>query len=390
MRRRSASYSIPSSSLALELTFPRTQGTEIARSIVQTFRLHDEEVQKLHAPIIAFGLLDLIEVCFSLLPSMFAPSTATDTSRLQDITSQPGPPHPSEPLTAALQLAIELLHEIPHRFFDPSSPSSTDPPPPKFGQTLADTLYGAADMKSASLPETDGRELLAGGLGAVLRIVQGCAGRLADADTVSEGSGVSSQRDLLLATASTLGALVQLSASSEAGVPPLIIPSWSPDAWTEALLRCLSASPASVANFELHSTVVRTILEVASQKEALQPALRAQRRELIEALSSKVRCPPCSLPPFPLTDLRLARSPSAYRLPPSRYGSLVPRSSPAHLGRRGPRTGEKIPRGDDGGATGFSDTGRTGEGFRGVWDAVEVYWYVAFPSFFVLYPRNGR
>ena len=35
---------------------------ELARFVVRTFRLHDEEVQRLHAPFVAFGLLDLIDV----------------------------------------------------------------------------------------------------------------------------------------------------------------------------------------------------------------------------------------------------------------------------------------------------------------------------------------
>lgn len=35
---------------------------ELARFVVRTFRLHDEEVQRLHAPFMAFGILDLIDV----------------------------------------------------------------------------------------------------------------------------------------------------------------------------------------------------------------------------------------------------------------------------------------------------------------------------------------
>lgn len=38
------------------------QAIDLARFIVHTFRLSDEEVQKLHAPFVAFGVLDLVEV----------------------------------------------------------------------------------------------------------------------------------------------------------------------------------------------------------------------------------------------------------------------------------------------------------------------------------------
>lgn len=40
----------------------REQAIELARFIVRTFRLHEEEVQKLHAPFVAFAILDLVEV----------------------------------------------------------------------------------------------------------------------------------------------------------------------------------------------------------------------------------------------------------------------------------------------------------------------------------------
>lgn len=43
------------------------QAIELARFIVHNFRLHDEEVQKLHAPFVAFGVLDLVEVNFLLV-----------------------------------------------------------------------------------------------------------------------------------------------------------------------------------------------------------------------------------------------------------------------------------------------------------------------------------
>ncbi|GAA6042706.1 hypothetical protein JCM8097_003757 [Rhodosporidiobolus ruineniae] len=267
------------------------QAIELARFVVRTFRLHDEEVQKLHAPITAFALLDLVE------------SIASDTSK----------PLPSSSFAAALHLVLELLHEVPVRFFDSSPSSPSDAPPPSFGRTLADTLYGAEDMKSASLPETDGRELLAGGLGAVLRIMEASAERLTASAAAEEGeAGRRNGQDLLLAAVPVLEALVELASSNSpsdaADVSPRTAPptevalplplsSFDLPSWSTTLLRCLDAYPAKVAHFALHEAVIRSLLEVALARrkggEGPGAGISAElgesgRRRLVETLAAKL------------------------------------------------------------------------------------------------------
>jgi hypothetical protein len=44
------------------------QAIELAGFVISTFRLHDEEVQKLHAPFLAFATLDLVQVILDLSP----------------------------------------------------------------------------------------------------------------------------------------------------------------------------------------------------------------------------------------------------------------------------------------------------------------------------------
>lgn len=51
----------PSSSMAKPAP-SASSSINLARFIVKTFRLHDEEVQRLHAPIVALAVLDLVEV----------------------------------------------------------------------------------------------------------------------------------------------------------------------------------------------------------------------------------------------------------------------------------------------------------------------------------------
>lgn len=60
-----------------------SQSIELARFIIRTFRLHDEEVQKLHAPFVAFAILDLVEArCQPLLRSCFSANTLSFRTRL--------------------------------------------------------------------------------------------------------------------------------------------------------------------------------------------------------------------------------------------------------------------------------------------------------------------
>ncbi|GAA5879237.1 hypothetical protein JCM8547_003940, partial [Rhodosporidiobolus lusitaniae] len=241
---------------------------ELARFMIKTFRLHDEEVQKLHAPIVGFALLELVEASLNLA------STTAST------------PPTGESLASALQLAVELLGEVPARFFASSTSNVQEPPPPYFSRSLADTLYGAEDIKSASLPETDGRELLAGGIVAVLRIVQHCAERVGTSGSADEETRTSA-RNLLLAAVPVLDTLVDVASTSSTDAQPLKLPEWDPASWTSSLLRALSGFSPSVANFPLLSGIVKTILNVSTRDGALQPGLRAETKTVVEPLVAK-------------------------------------------------------------------------------------------------------
>ncbi|CEQ42798.1 SPOSA6832_04666 [Sporobolomyces salmonicolor] len=223
---------------------------ELSRFVVRTFRLHDEEIQKLHAPFVAFG----------------------------SVTQNPNGFSRSVQLAQAVSFASELLHEIPASFFAPTSDHALESPPARFGQSLADALYSAPDVKAASLPETEGRELLAAGLATALRLVEACAkqvGQSADGDAGT--------RELLL---SAIRIVEQLAVASGEVEDELHLP-WQPVGWTDSLIGCLSASRAIVANFTLHSSIIKLVLTL-TKASRLRPPLRGDRRPLIEALASKL------------------------------------------------------------------------------------------------------
>lgn len=134
-------------------------------------------------------------------------------------------------------------------------------------------------MKTASLPETEGREILASGFATTIRLIERCAAIVASSNAVPTSDIV----QLLLASLSTIYVLSDATSHSNDTVQ---LP-WRVDDWTNRLMSCLESSPASVEAFELHSTIVSVILTLA-KTPALQPPLRRNRRPLIEALAAKV------------------------------------------------------------------------------------------------------
>ncbi|KAL8286531.1 hypothetical protein RQP46_004548 [Phenoliferia psychrophenolica] len=254
-----------------------SESIALARFIVHTFRLHDEEVQKLHAPFVAFGILDLVEI------STQSPSAFSSSHKLK----------------SAIDLTIDLLHEIAPKFFDSddstsaslSSPHDPEPTPPHLGLSLASGLYGATDMKTASLPETEGRELLTSAFSTALRLAETCSKALASGPTSDLEGGAS---ELLLSTLSIIASLAE--ATTHSTVPIEI--EWRPEEWTDALVRCLEVAPARPAAFAVQAAIVKGVLTIA-QTSTIRPGLQKNRRSLVEALTSKLleylqpECAPC-------------------------------------------------------------------------------------------------
>ncbi|GAA6010233.1 hypothetical protein JCM11491_005403 [Sporobolomyces phaffii] len=243
--------------------YSSSQSVELARFILRTFRLHDEEVQKLHAPFTAFAILDRVEA---------------EIASKDQVAST---------LAPAVTLAAELLREIPPAFYPAHTAQPPAVPPANFGQSLADALYDAPDVKSASLPEVEGRELLAGGIAAALRIVRQAA------EGLYKNHGVSPS-PVLLATTSVLDLLLS-SATTSADEVRI---AWNPDEWIESLTNGSDATPTSISSFPLHSSLVRLTLNLA-QADTLRPSLNRARERVTEALACKLleylqpKCSPC-------------------------------------------------------------------------------------------------
>ncbi|GAA5884793.1 hypothetical protein JCM16303_007269 [Sporobolomyces ruberrimus] len=249
------------------------ESIELARFIVRTFRLHDEEVQHLHAPFTAFAILDRVEAV-----------VATD----DDSLGAPPRDRKDQSLSMAITLAHELLQEIPQAFYAPQSAPPSGAPPTRTGQSLADALYDAPDVKSASLPEVEGHELLAGGIAAALRIFELVVSSL------DENSATESTTSLLAASASVAKLLLQAAASSA----KVVRIGWKPEEWMQSLMAGTNAIAVSVPNFRLHSILTHLALDV-NQTTVLEPSVNRNRLALTEALATKLLdymqpgCSPC-------------------------------------------------------------------------------------------------
>ncbi|GAA5921263.1 hypothetical protein JCM3775_002966 [Rhodotorula graminis] len=250
---------------------------ELARFVVRTFRMHDDEVLRLHAPVVAFALLDLVQ---------------------DHLDSPTATPPATTILASAITLATELLSEVPPAFFAPSPSPSTDPL--STGAALASKLYTAplplatssssgtappvaqdpADVARASLPPIEGRVLLAAGLARALSLV--------------EASDAAPQ--LLTSAAGAVELLLDLSAASvdaardeDAGQGALEL-EWDPARWSGAMLVRLERQKATVAQFEGDKALVRLVLRLSVSEEdggAVRPRVRDEGK-IGEALAARL------------------------------------------------------------------------------------------------------
>lgn len=240
---------------------------DLVRFIVRTFKMHDEEVQKVHAPFVACALLDLVELrCTDSAPT---------SARLAD----------------ALVLVQELLREIPSRLFVIPPSASHHDIDERFGLQLASGLYEAVDLKSASLPHFESFELYISIFQSLLRLIGRCAQLFRDKDN-DDG------REQIAALLSTALATLQVFLDISNDATHHRVVSWHSNEFVDEILACVGATAATPANFALDAQVTTTILSLA-KSPVLKPQLRRDRRDMIDALSSKQLdylqqgCAPC-------------------------------------------------------------------------------------------------
>jgi hypothetical protein len=199
------------------------QALDLMAFVVQTFRLNDDEVSRLHAPLIAFALLDLVS------------ELSIDHESTED-------------QLVAISLSHALLKETSPSFFTSYAIDQALEGDKHAGLKTADDFYSAQDNKSARVPPTGfaGR-LVSTGLKAVIDLVGLCLSR----DSISG--------DLLLSSLHLLAYMAELSPRDQ----PVALASLTED-WLNALLNGISKAPHEQAGFDRVEAGINCILALVA------------------------------------------------------------------------------------------------------------------------------
>lgn len=201
---------------------------------------------KLHAPVTAFGLLDLVKA-----------------SRSANLETSP------EDYLLALNIIHALLKETSASFFTASERQDKEASVACCGMQIADEFYSATDNKAARIPTTGfASRLLSNGFNVLQELVLDLCLQY-DAD-----------KGLRIAAINLLAFLADQPARDQ----PITM-SWDPRAWLDRLVNAIAGTSL---DFDTVDAVVQCLL--AMQSAPLEPPLHFDSRGSIAAIIDKVRC----------------------------------------------------------------------------------------------------
>lgn len=219
------------------------QALDLIAFVVHAFRLSEDEVVKLHAPLVAFGLIDLVKASIA---------------GTQD----------TEDLLLALNIAHALLKETSAAFFAATESQDDEATTEQCGIRIANDFYAASDNKSARVPTTGfARRLLANAYEVLQQLV------------LSLATEAVVKSDLLLAATNLLAFLADQPAKDQ----PVKV-SWTPEDWRLQLVSAISDRHLPFDNVE---SMAHCLL--ALHAAPLVPALNIDDRKTITALIDAVR-----------------------------------------------------------------------------------------------------
>lgn len=242
----------------------------------RTFRFHDAEIQRLHVPLLAFALVDMVEVSLSHICAD-SKTWVADAAFEQDILLAGGATSTTRRLSDALQLLHEILEEIPNSFYGPPDAQTVTEAnkSPGVGKTAAADFYSASNITEARLPDASiGPILHASGLQAVLKASACSAAPLASGQTRSTD-------EHLAVFSSLMDAIAQLLAQKAS-----VRMDWQPDAWIQSVLPAISALPGTQAGFDCLAASLQAL--VALHRAPIEPALDIDTPQTVACLMDKV------------------------------------------------------------------------------------------------------
>lgn len=239
--------------------FPH-QALDLMAFVIHTFRLNEDEVSRLHAPVIAFALLDLVA----------QQSSDRRVSALEDTL-------------LALNISLALLKETSSSFFnaaiDQAQTSTIDAESDEVvshtqaaGIETATSFYSARDNKSARVPGSGyaGR-LISNGISVLLRLVE---------DTLT--STVDANEEVSLAAMQLLAYLLEVLPRSRR-----MDIAWEPRSWLSRVVGGLTQTTSGRLKFDLLDNGVQILLALSDAP--IQPTLALDLRGNMAPLVHAVR-----------------------------------------------------------------------------------------------------
>lgn len=242
---------------SISLYADQAKGTDdslaLIKFILATFRLHDEELLRIHIPLMSTSLIYIAENCITKFPE-FAPSRAQEV----------------------FEVATSLLQEFPKGFFDLNTPCPKPDAEFPSGLDLARRFYSAETLKQVegeNLSLLRNPNLCSSTFATVLRAIQHIAHKMPSPLNCR----------VLNASITCLETLINSTCSSTG---PFVI-DWIPLSFVESLLTQLKNFQLNAAGFALSERTVKIMLGLANENR-VQPHLVLDDQKVLSPSVNKL------------------------------------------------------------------------------------------------------
>ncbi|PLW27497.1 hypothetical protein PCASD_17664 [Puccinia coronata f. sp. avenae] len=226
----------------------------LIKFILSTFRLHDEELLRVHIPLMATALVSIVDQTILKYPD-FSPLRAQEM----------------------LEVATSLLQDLPNNFFDLDSSSSVGQPVDSpSGLDLARRIYSAASLKLVNPEDMSclrDSNLCSNTFAAILRVIERFA----------FGTPTAANYQVLSASLTCVETLINSLPTSLGRIPV----DWTPSTFTDSLLSQLKNVDLNAAGFAIFEKAVKVMLGLAGAGR-IQPPLILDNQNLLSTLVIKL------------------------------------------------------------------------------------------------------
>jgi hypothetical protein len=231
--------------LALQAHFVDPTGAaedalDLLAFVIHTFRSNEDEVVKLHAPLLAFASIDLVR--------------------------QSDPEKRGSDTVLALNIAHALLKETSRKFFTTVEREDATATDDGCGLLIASEFYSAADNKSAKIPSSGfAQRVLRNGIQSLLDFVQ---------------KGLSIEQSIDSEVLASAFNAISFLAEQLPGDQPILL-NWQSEIWLSAFAKSVRQQ-SQLLPFEVVETAIQALLAISSAP--IEPGLVLDKRTTLAML----------------------------------------------------------------------------------------------------------